>query len=169
MIKNSWLSLAFVAIALFCAGCDSVKKRAVYFYLGKLQDQKARDIKIIPPPPPYKRQSHPLLDALWWNPQSKSSVSYFSNCSKIQKSLEEFQKSAFPPSYKLLRKLKFKKGLYSVLEISPAVSNQKSYSGIWTIKQGSCYFNVNLVAYSEASWAKEESVLKNFIQGFHYK
>ena len=88
----------------------------------------------------------------------------------MQKSLEDFQKEAFPQSlsYKILKKLQLKKGLYSVLEISDT-HNQKSYSGIWTIKEGHCYFNINLVAYSKASWTKEESVFKKFIKGFHYK
>ena len=167
MIKIFWLSLVFAGGALFATSCSSIKKRAFSVYLRSFQDKKANKIRFLPPPSPYERQSHPALDALWWNPQSGSSISYFSSCSKVQKTLEEFQKTAFPQSsqYKLLKKLQSKKSLYSVLEMPHA--HQKTYSGIYTIKKGQCYFNINLVADSYPSFEKEEPVFKTFIKSFH--
>ena len=158
--------MAFAGWTLFSTGCSSIKKRAFSVYLKSFQDKKANKVKFFPPPSPYEKQSHPVLDALWWNPQSRSSISYFSSCSKVKKTLEVFQKAVFPQNsqYKLLKKLQSKGGLYSVLEMRHA--KQKTYSGIYTIKKGQCYFNINMVADSYPSFEKEEPVFKTFIKGF---
>ncbi len=133
------------------------------------QDKKAEAVRYNPPPYPYKSQQHPVLDALWWNPQTRNSISYFSSCSKAKKSLENFQKASFPEDvkYKILKSLKSKKRLYSVLEISN--TNQKTYSGIYTMQKGECYFNINFVSGSQEAFKKGEVVFKTFIQGFHSK
>ena len=101
MIKNSWLSLALVALALFCASCGSIRKRALHLYLKRFQDQKAKSVKLSPPASPYEKQSHPVLDALWWNPLSKSSISYFSRLFRGAKKLRRFSKRGFSPKPKL--------------------------------------------------------------------
>lgn len=169
MVKISWLGLTFIGLALFSTGCSSLKKRALGLYLKNFKDKKAETAQFSPPPPPYKEQKHPVLDALWWNPQSASSISYFSSCSKLQKTLQEFQKDSFPQNgqYKLLKNTRLKKGLYSILEIIN--SDQKTYSGIYTIKKGQCLFNINLVTGSYAVFSKEEPVFKAFVRSFHFK
>ncbi len=166
MTKSFWLSLAIVGLTGFLPACSSIKKKALSFYLGRFQDQKAEEIHFIPPSAPYKKQSHPVLDGFYWNALTKSSISYFSNCSKVQKTLEEFQKDSFPQTtpYKLLKQLKDKNGLYSILQISN--SSQAVYSGVWTIRQKKCLFNINLVAGSLISFEKEEPVFKKFVKSF---
>ena len=169
MVKISRLSLALIGWALFSTGCSSIKKRSLNIYLRTFQDKKAEGLIFSPPPSPYEKQNHPVLDALWWNPQTESSISYFSSCSKIQKTLEEFQKDSFPQDtqYKLLQKLQLQGELYSILEISN--SRQKTYIGIYTIKKGQCYFNINLVASSYSSFKKEEPLFKTFTKGIYFK
>ena len=165
MIKNSWLNWAFVGLVSFSIGCSSIKKRAVGIYLKNFRDKKAENIEFLPPPAPYEKQTHSVLDALWWNSHSQSSISYFSSCSKVKKTLEIFQKDSFPQDsqYKILKQSQSKESLYSVLEVSE--SQQKTYIGIYTIKKRECYFNINLVAASLSSFEKEESVFKTFIKG----
>ena len=103
--------ISFISLALLLVACSSVKKKALNFYLMGFQDKKADELKYSPPPSPYKRQEHPVLDALWWNPKSKSSISYFSSCSKTHRTLEDFQRGSFPENgkYKLLKNFKSKK------------------------------------------------------------
>ena len=160
--------LKFIGLALFLVACSSVKKKVLKSYLGSFQDKKAGELKYSPPPSPYKRQKHPVLDALWWNPKSKSFISYFSSCSKAHRTLEEFQRGSFPQDgkYKLLRNFKSKRGLYSILEMYDT-NKKTTYSGIYTIKKGKCYFNINFVAGSQASFDVEEPVFKTFIKNFH--
>ena len=166
MEKHSWLKWIFGGLALLSISCSSDKKRALGFYLRSFQDKKAEGVRVLPPPPPYEKQTHPILDALWWNPQSGSSISYFSSCSKIQKTLEKFQNDSFPQNSqnKILKKNKTKNSLYSILEILEA--HHKIYIGVYTIKKGQCYFNINLVTSSHPSFEKEEPSFKNFIKGF---
>ena len=166
MLRVCLFFLSFTSIAFFSISCSSIKKKASNFYLSGFQDKKADKVKYLPPPYPYKKQGHPVLDALWWNPKSKSSISYFSSCSTAHKTLEDFQRSSFPEDgeYKLLENFKTKRNLYSVLEIFG--TNQKTYSGIYTLKKGKCYFNINLVAGSKTDFEAEEPVFKTFIKGF---
>ena len=166
MLRVCLFFLSFASLALISISCSSIKKKALNFYLKSFQDQKADEIKYLPPPYSYKKQKHPVLDALWWDPKSKSSISYFSSCSTIHKTLEDFQKSSFPEAgeYKLLESFKTKKNLYSILEIFG--TNQKTYSGVYTVKKGKCYFNINFVAGSKANFEAGEPVFKAFIKSF---
>lgn len=167
MVKIFWRGFVLTVLVLFSISCSSLKKRAFGFYLKKFHDKQAKNMALSPPPLPYERQDHPVLDAMWWNPRSESSISYFSSCSKIQKTLEEFQKSAFPQNsrYKILKTVLSKDGLYSILEIRQ--SAQKTYTGVHTVKKGSCWFNINLVAPSRSSFEGEERVFKKFIRDFY--
>ena len=166
-IKNTLFCLVFLSGAFFLTACSSIKKKALNIYLSGFQDKKAEK-KVPAPPPPYKKKEHPALDALWWNPQNKSSISYFSACSKAQKTLREFQNEAFPAEgkYNILKEHISGKSLYSLLEINE-VADQKSQAGIYTFREGSCYFNIQLVADSAPSFNKEEPVFKAFIKGFY--
>ena len=159
MAKIFWLGLA-----LFLTNCLAIKKRAYTIRLKSLMDKRAEGVKFSPPPHPYTKQSHPVLDALWRNEQKASSISYFSNCSKIQKTLKDFQRDSFPPKYKIIKETQLKEALYSILEISPP-HQTKSHIGIYTMKKKSCWFNFHLMAGSYESFKKEEPVFKTFLQG----
>ena len=161
---SSLACLGFVSFSI--VACSSIKKNLVSSYLSQFKDQKMEEVKYLSPPAPYQKKNHSILDALWWNPETRSSISYFSSCSKISKALEEFQKDSFPQTsnYKTLKTIRLKKSLYSLLEISHL--DQKTYSGIHTIKKGNCYFNINLVSNSRASFKKENPTFKTFIKSF---
>lgn len=169
MLRILLFVFSFTGIVLFVIACSSIKKTALSFYLKGFQDKKAEEVSYISPPYPYEKQKHPVLDALWWNPRSRNSISYFSSCSKTEKTLDDFQMASFPENavYKFLKRLKSKKSLYSILEIS--YPHQKTYSGIYTFKKGRCCFNINFVASSQTSFHEEESVFKAFIKNFHPK
>lgn len=166
MANILWQGLVCAVLTLFL-GCSSLKKRVVGAYLKGFQDTKARAVMVSPPPSPYERQDHLVLDTLWWNPKAGSSISYFSSCSKIQKSLKEFQKNSFPQNskYKILKIVTSEAGLYSILELSSS-NREKAYTGIHTMKKGSCWFNINLVTSSKASFKAEEPIFKQFIKEF---
>ena len=165
-IKNTLFGLIFLSGAFFLTACSSIKKKALNIYLSGFQDKKAEK-KVPAPPLPYKKQKHPALDALWWNPQSKSSISYFSACTKAQKTLREFQNEAVPAEgkYDILKESVSEKNLYLLLEMNG--SDQKSRAGIYTFREGNCYFNIQLVADSASSFNKEEPVFKAFIKSFY--
>jgi len=167
MTNVSWQGLILPAIVLFTMGCSSIKKQALGQYFKTLKDKKLELISFSPPAP-YKKQRHSVLDGLWWNSQSKSSISYFSSCSQVRRTLWEFQKSSFPENkqYKILTKKHFKNGLYSVLEMSYS-PEKKTYTGVYTTRKDLCWLNINLVASSYSSFKKEEEVFKKFIRGFH--
>lgn len=169
MLRILLFALSFTGMVLSVAACSSIRKTALNFYLKGFQDKKAEEVKYIPPPYPYEKQKHPILDALWWNPKSRNSISYFSSCSKTEKTLNDFQMASFPENtpYKFVKRLKSKKSLYSVLEISHP--HQKTYSGIYTVKKGKCCFNINFVASSQSSFNAEESIFKAFIKDFQPK
>ena len=169
MTKRSWFRCFFAGLLFFSTGCSFLKKRALNIYLKSFQDQKAEGLVFSPPPSPYEKQEHPVLDALWWNPQSASSISYFSSCSKARKALKQFQKESFPQDsqYKIFKNIEILGGVYSVLEIQE--SGRKTYSGIYTVKKGKCYFNINLVVSSHSSFEKEEPVFKTFIKSFRFQ
>ena len=167
-MKICLFSLSFAI--LFVAACSSLKKSAVNLYLMRFQDKKAEGVKYLPLPHPYEKQNHSVLDALWWNPQSKSFISYFSSCSKVSGTLKDFQMSSFPEKgeYEVIKSVSTQNSLYSVLEM-PGAKNQKTYTGVYTLKKNKCYFNINFVASSKASFDAGEAVFKVFIKGFRPK
>ena len=165
MVKFFWLGLVCWA---FAPGCSYLKKRAFNTYLKQFQDKKADSVHFNKLPSSYKRQNHPALDALWWNDSLKTSISYFSSCSDLPKSLETFQTSTYPPKYNRIQFSKTKDSLYSILELSQA-QKDKVYMAIYTTQRKQCYFNVNLVANTFSSFKKEEPLFKKFIKSLNYK
>ena len=119
-------------------------------------------------PSAYQKKTHKTLDAVWIDEQKGSSISYFSSCSKVPKSLVVFQASSYPRrlNYKVIQRIKQPDSLYSVLEISHSKDN-KSYAAVHTMSQADCFFNLNLTAPSKKLFDQEESVFKNFIQNFN--
>ena len=167
MVKNfSWLGVVFWAFTV--SGCSYLKKKALDTYLSQFQDKKAEQVQFEELPPDYSQQAHPTLDALWWNDSLKTSISYFSSCSKALKNLEGFQTSSYPLRYKRIHFFRTDNSLYSVLEV-PQARNQKTYMAIYTIQKKHCYFNINLVAGSLFSFEKAEPLFKKFIKSFNYK
>ena len=161
--------LSLVVGAFFLISCSSVKKQAVSLYLDRLKDKKAENVRFEPLPLTYKRKDHAVLDALWWNEDLKTSISYFSSCSKALKNLENFQTSAYPSGYKRIRVSKKPNSLYSVLEVSQSQSSAKAVMAVYTTRIRDCYFNINLVAGSLSSFEKEEALFKKIIKNFNYR
>ena len=166
MKKIFCLSLVFWAFSL--VSCSSIKKKAVGFYIDQLKDKKAETVYFEKLPLSYKKEEHPVLDALWRN-EDLSSISYFSSCSKVPKKLENFQSSTYPSGYKQISSSKQENSLYSVLELSQSQSSPKTFMAIYTTRIKDCYFNINLVAGSLSSFKKEEPLFKKFIKSFNYK
>lgn len=166
MVKDSWLSLAFTGLVFLLIGCSSLKKKALDIYLKNIQDERAEGLVFEPPPQPYVKQNHAVLDALWWNSQSGSSISYFSSCSRLKRTLKKFQADSFPrdSKYRIIEQSQSLGSLYSVLEIFE--NSKKIYSGIYTIQKGKCLFNINLVSSSFSSFKKEKIVFRKFIKSF---
>ena len=164
MSKPFIFRLAVFLLLAFLTNCSSVKKKALGIHLENLKDKKAEKVHYLEPVAPYQKQEHPVLDAFWWNSEKNSSISYFSNCSKIQKTLKQFQKESFPSNAIILESSKTKNSLYTLLEIPHL--NKKTYSGVHTLKKRNCYFNINLVTSSPTSFKTEELIFKIFIKNF---
>ena len=166
MVKIFRLSLVLWVFTV--SGCSYLKKRALNVYLNKYKDKQAEQVHFEQLPTAYHQQAHPTLDALWWNDGLKTSISYFSSCSKLPKNLESFQTSTYPPTYMRIQFSKMADSLYSVLEVSQS-QNNKTYMAIYTTQKKNCYFNINLVAGSLSAFKKEEPLFKKFIESFNYK
>ena len=106
------------------------------------------------------------MDALWWNKESKNSISYFSSCSKYQKNLEEIQKETLSelPGYRLLQTKKEKDVLYSVVEVLG--EDYKTINAMHIFRKGNCFYILNFVASSKESFQKEEPLFKKFTHQF---
>ena len=166
MLKIFRLSLVFFIITAL--GCSYLKKKAFNNYLVQFQDKKVEGVYFDKLPEAYKRQNHSTLDVLWWNNNLKTSISYFSSCSKVKKSLESFQTASYPLHSKRIKFSKTADSLYTVLEASQK-KNNKTYMAVYTTQKKNCYFNINLVAGSLSSFKKEEPLFKQFINSFNYK
>ena len=163
MARVFWLCLVFTVLS-----CSYLKKKTLNAYLNQFQDKKAEQVYFKKLPPSYQKQAHPDLDALWWNEELKSSISYFSSCSTLPKSLEEFQSSTYPPKHKRIQFSKEFGALYSVLEASHS-NRGKTYMAVYTVQKKNCYFNINLVAGSLSSFKAEEPLFKEFIKSLSYR
>ena len=139
---------------------------AVKSFLERARDKTAKGVQYEEPPPPYKRQKHPQLDALWWNGEAGSSISYLSNCSAHVQSLEEIQKTVLSEikNNRLARSEKKKNSLYSVFEIREA--DKQTMTAIFILKKGICSYILNLVAPSESVFKKQEPLFSRFINHF---
>ena len=164
MLKPIFFRLAVLLLASSFISCSSIKKKALASYLKAFKDKKAEGVFYVEPQSPYQKQTQAALDTFWWNPKTKSSISYFSSCSQIQRTLKKFQEEALPLNAIILTSSKTKDGLYTTLEIPHF--DQKTYSGVHTLKKGNCYFNINLVSSSLAFFKKEEPIFKSFIKSF---
>ena len=157
---------AFPFTVFFLAtSCSSLKRSAVSAWMDGFRDRRAENVRFSPPAPPYERRDHPDLDALWWNPTARSSLSYFSNCSQTPQTWEAFQKASFPvgAAVRRIESRRRSKGLYSLVEIS--LSGQKTKSAVFTTSKADCLFNLNLVAPPD-HFEKQRLVFESFIQGF---
>ena len=134
------------------------------FYLKKTEDTKALNLNIKPPPLPYTKKNHKTLDGFWLNKQKGSSLSYFSSCSQVPRSLKAFQSSSYPSdlNYTILKRVETSKSIESLLEIP----STKTHIAIHTVKNKSCFFNINLVAPSQKVLEEEMPLFQNFITNF---
>ena len=141
--------------------CATIKKMVFKSRLEAVKEKPAEDVSF-KPPQNYELKEHEELDALFWNEDQKSSISYFSNCSKVEKSLEEFQKSSFPENAKIRNQKKEKNQIYTILE-----NKDQTYIAISSFKKKDCLFNLNLVTPDRETLIKEEATFKAFIKSFN--
>ena len=130
-------------IIILTAHCSSLRKSAFSMILKKTKDKKADQVKFWSPPQPYKRQTHSQLDALWWNQQTNSYLSYFSNCSRNLQSLKDIEQGTLSEieSYRLIKTQIAKNHIYSVIKIYHP-GGEQTMSGMYTLvkKQLLLYF-----------------------------
>ena len=183
MPKIYSIVLSFLLTLFSLSSCTALKKRAIKSYLKKTEeDLKAVPFQLKAPLYPYLKQKHDVLDAFWLHKEKGSSISYFSSCSPILRSLKAFQTSSYPSDlkYKVLKRLKKKDSFYSVLGIQQRDSEGDSgsqgndtqqefqtYIAVYTLKKKDCLFNINLLAPSKKIFQEEEAVFQDFIQGFN--
>ena len=75
----------FLQLLIFLSltsSCVLTKRYAIKKTLDKARDTKASKVKYEPLPSYYVKERKPSLDAFWFYKKNKSSISYFSNCSK---------------------------------------------------------------------------------------
>ena len=166
----AWRAAALVfgagSIAAGAAGCASMKKMAIKSFLERARDKTAPSVKYEEPPPSYRRQEHPQLDALWWSRQAGASISYLSSCSADSQSLKEIKKTVLSEikGYRQKREETAKDSLYSVVEMNEP--GQKTMTALFILKKGGCSYILNFVAPSKAVFKAEEPVFRRFIDGF---
>jgi len=139
-------------------------------FLQKNKDQQSSHIQLSAPPSPYTKQAHPTLDELWWNPKTKNSLSYFSNCSKNTLSLKEIEQGTLADleSYRIIKTDKAKTYRYSVIKINYS-DGTHTRSGIYTLKDKNCFYILNFVANSAQSFKTDLPIFLKFIKDFKPK
>jgi len=169
---------AVVFSLLLLSSCSTFKKQMIASYLKKTEDSKAFNLNFKEPPFPYVQQKHQVLDAFWLNKKKGSSLSYFSSCSHIPRSLKAFQSSSYPSDldYSLLKRVKKPDSIYSVLSLKPAKNDEdnqqpkalsfQTHIAVHTFKKQNCFFNINLVAPSQKLFEEELPLFQNFIKNF---
>ena len=173
MSKFSTIFL-LIALSLSLSSCTGLKKKALNFYVNKKKDVGIRSDQLTwkEAPKPYVKKQHDTLDGFWLNEEKGSSISYFSSCSDIPRSLKAFQISSYPSDlkYKILNRMKDKDFFYSLLGVQvDSHSQQKTfqtYIAIYSLRKKTCFFNLNLVAPSLKVFQEEEENFKQFIQHF---
>lgn len=148
--------------------CSYLQKQFLKFKLSAGADKKAKKVAYIPPPFPYKEEKTGKLDKLWRNTKDKSSISYFSSCSKNHEYLnfQEIQKTVLSeiPHWNLLKTKSTPHFLQSHFEI--AGTNYKTINSIYIFKNKFCFFVLNFTAGSQAIFEKNEPLFMNFIKSF---
>ena len=159
-----------LAIEVGCASARKATSLKFKFLKAKslAKDTSAKNVIYTPPPKPYRKQSHPELDALWWNNKNKSSISYLSSCSKESvQSLTEIQRQTLSQleNYRTLVNKRGKKSLYTIVEIKDQ-DNKKTMFALYTFKKQRCFYTLNLIAQSIKTFKAEQKVFDKFIQDF---
>ena len=173
MLKFSTIFL-LIALSFILSSCTGLKKKALAFYVNKNKDGVVRSDQLIwkDVPKPYVKKQHDVLDGFWLNEEKGSSISYFSSCSDIPRSLKAFQISSYPSDlkYKILKRIKDKDFLYSLLGVQVDSHRQQktfqTYIAIHSLRKKNCFFNLNLVAPSLKVFQEEEETFQQFIQHF---
>ncbi|MGI9549479.1 MAG: hypothetical protein ACR2M7_05875 [Bdellovibrionales bacterium] len=152
----------------FLPHCKSLKRSGVRIFLKKAKDKKDNSVEFWSPPSPYQRQKHDILDVLWWNPKTKSSLSYFSNCSKHQLSLKQIEAETLSDIYKYerIKTQKTKNSILSEIKIYH-LDGHITFSGIKTLKKRNCFYIINFITQSKKSFKKEFPVFKKFMERFY--
>lgn len=171
MLKRDTTAFFIVILPILLSSCAVFKKQIFKSYFKKTEDSKAVQLNFKEPPFPYTKQKHNILDDFWLNKKKGSSISYFSSCSQVPRSLKTFQTSSYPGNlnYKILKRIKTAVSFYSLLLIenqSLKESNSQTHIAVYTLKNKNCFFNINLVAPSQKVFEEESKLFQNFIQNF---
>ena len=157
--------LIFLSIA---SSCVATKKYAIKTFLSRARDTKASGVKYEPLPSYYIKEKKASLDAFWFYKKNKSSISYFSNCSKENPylTLKNMEKDILSDvAYtRVIHQEKSSNHRYSVIRTKA----YKTINGIYTLKPNSCFFIFNLISPSLSTFKKEEPTFKKFIKGFKF-
>lgn len=192
MLKRVSRVLLLMALPILLSACAVFKRQLIDSYLNKTEDLPALQVNFKEPPPPYVKTGHKVLDGLWQNREKSSSISYFSSCSQVPRSLQAFQASSYPSdlNYKVLRRVKKKDFFYSeliILKREPAKQEKNSkdkaggsrvgrsggkktqpqtFIAVYTMREKDCLFNLNFVAPSQKIFKEDSALFQNFIQNF---
>ena len=161
--------LTALLLVLITVGCGTLKKKIAQYKIQSISDKADDRVSYLPPSSSFQKQASENLDALWFNPKTKSSISYFSNCSKVspKQSAQEIEKdilSALEGMSILKTKLK-NKGRYTSFQIK-AGKNQTHKGSIFIRKNKSCFYVLNFMTNSASIFEKETRIFNQFIKTF---
>ena len=161
-----WLVLC--SFIIFFSSCIS-------FNFDSLKDKRAKGIVFQPPPEPYKRVEKEEMDMVWENPENKSTLSFFSNCSRVTRfvPLKQFQKElldglkTFQVRSQVETEHQDQKAVYLLLSESGSRSQIMNME-IFLFKKEKCFYVLSfLKPLLKEHNIDQVSVFENFIKGFH--
>ena len=159
--------LRWFLLPFFLTSCTTAQKIILGYKLKQGRDQKSRKITYQPPPPPFQLQKSEELDALWVNPNTQSSISYFSSCPKIGlPSLREIERDVLSEveNHQILQTQQTKNTRRTKVQISD--SGGKTLNSIYTFKTNECFYILNFVSRSRENFKKDEPVFQKFTARF---
>ena len=166
MLVFSRFLYLLVFVCLFSTSCMTMKKLAIKKTLERARDSTASQVKYTPPPTSYVKKKRANLDAFWFNKKNKSSISYFSNCSKENSylTLKDVEQDVLSHvSYsKIVKTAASSRYRYSVIR----TKKYNTINGVYTLKPNACFFIFNLISPSLPVFEQEEKTFKKFIEGF---
>ena len=160
--------LRWFLLPFFLTSCATARKVILGYKLKQGRDQKSRKAAYQPPPPPFQFQKSENLDALWWNPKTQSSISYFSSCPKTGlPSLKEIERGVLSEveNYQILQTQQTKNTRRTKIQISDS-GGGKTLNSIHTLKTSGCFYILNFVSGSRENFKKDEPVFQKFTARF---
>ncbi len=160
--------LVLFSFIIFFSSCIS-------FNLDSLKDKKAKGIVFQPPPEPYQKVEKEEMDMAWENPENNSTLSFFSNCSRVTRfvPLKQFQKElldglkTFQVRSQKETEHQDQKAVYLLLSESGSGSQIMSME-IFLFKKEKCFYVLSFLKPLLKEYNIDQvSVFENFVKGFH--